>query len=215
VREIVGPDGSVLGVDLDGQAVAFANQRRLANGLTNVAFINGDARSVQFERLFDAAVGRFVLMFISDSTAALRVVASKVREGGVLAFHEWAAGTSPASAMNLPVLSVLLDLMVRTFERSGARRDIGAELYWRMREAGLDPEPRPVAEISVSIDQGEIAWRRWALFARSLRPKMLEYGLATEKQFDDLVERQLRDELRHARGVVPMSWLMVGQWARK
>src|SRR5262249_21160000 len=154
VREIVGSDGSVLGVDLDGQAVAFANQRRLANSLTNVAFIEGDARSIQFERLFDAAVGRFVLMFISDSTAALRVVASRVRQGGVLAFHEWAAGTSPASAMNLPVLSVLHDLIVRTFERSGARRDIGAELYWRMREAGLEPEPRPVAEISVSIDQG-------------------------------------------------------------
>jgi SAM-dependent methyltransferase len=214
VSDIVGPEGSVLGVDLDGTALKFANQRRAARGIANVVFREGDARSVGSERLFDAAVGRFVLMYMSDPTAALRLVADRVRPGGILAFHEWVAGISPASAMNLPVLASFQNLVSRTFLRSGARVDIGAELYWRMCDAGLDPEPRPVAEIAICTDQGEVGYRRWALFARSMLPKIVEYGLATEEEVVDTVERQLRDELVDAR-LTPLSWLMIGQWARK
>lgn len=215
VSDIVGPEGSVLGVDLDGTALGFANQRRAARGIANVVFREGDARSsVDSGRLFDAAVGRHVLMYMSDPTAALSLVAERVRPGGILAFHEWVAGISPASAMNLPVLASFQNLISRTFLRSGARVDIGAELYWRMRDAGLDPEPRPLAEIAVCTDQGEVGYRRWALFARSMLPKIVEYGLGTEEEVVDTVERQLRDELIDAR-LTPLSWLMIGQWARK
>jgi SAM-dependent methyltransferase len=214
VSDIVGPEGSVVGADLDGAALGFANQRRAARGVANVVFREGDARSVDSERLFDAAVGRHVLMYMSDPTAALRLVAERVRPGGILAFHEWVAGISPASAMNLPVLASFQNLIGKTFLRSGARLDIGAELYWRMRDAGLDPEPRPLAEIAVCTDQGEVGYRRWALFARSMLPKIVEYGLGTEEEVVDTVERQLRDELIGAR-LTPLSWLMIGQWARK
>jgi SAM-dependent methyltransferase len=214
VSELVGPEGSVVGIDLDGTAVRFADQRRAARAIANVAFREGDARSVKSERLFDAAVGRFVLMFMSDPTAALRLIAERVRPGGILAFHEWVAGLSTASA-NQPVLASFQNLISATFERSGAHLGIGAELYWRMRDAGLEPEPRPLAEVAVCMGEGAVAYRRWALFARSMLPKIVEYGLAAKKTALDAVERQLRDELIDARGLMPLSWLMVGQWARK
>jgi ubiquinone/menaquinone biosynthesis C-methylase UbiE len=214
VSEIVGPEGSVVGIDLDGAALALADQRRAAHGISNVVFREGDARSVNPERLFDAAVGRFVLMFMSDPTATLRLVAERVRPGGVLAFHEWVAGISPASAMDLPVLASFQDLIRKTFALAGARVDIGAELHWRMRDAGLEPEPRPLAEIAVCTDQGPVGYRRWALFARSLLPKIVEYGLGSEAEVVDTVERQLHDELIDAH-LTPLSWLMIGQWARK
>ena len=116
VRELVGPAGSVVGVDLDGDAVRLADDRRAALGVTNVVFRMADARHVDCERLFDAAVGRFVLMFMSEATAALRLIAEKVRPGGIVAFHEW-AGSPPASAMKLPVLASLQELIAATFER--------------------------------------------------------------------------------------------------
>ena len=37
-------------------------------------------------------------------------------------------------------------------------------------------------------------YRRWALFARSVLPKIVEYGLATEKDMLDALD-ELRDEL--------------------
>src|SRR5262245_54934827 len=88
VSELVGSEGSVVGVDLDAGALRFAEERRSAQGITNIIFRKGDARSVESERPFDAAVGRFVLMFMNDPTAALRLISEKVRPGGIVAFHE-------------------------------------------------------------------------------------------------------------------------------
>ena len=215
VSELVGSAGSVLGIDLDGVALRVAEERRAARGTTNVAFHQGDARSVASARVFDAAVGRLILMYMSDPTAALRLIGERVRPGGVLAFHEWAAGMLPASAPNLPVLASFQALIGKTFERSGARLDMGAELAGCMRDAGLESEPRPLAEINVCIGQNAVVYRRWALFARSMLPKIVEYGLADERQVLDTVEGALRNELMNARGPVPTSWLMIGQWARK
>src|SRR5262245_17078785 len=109
------------------------------------------------------------VMDIGCGVAALRLIAERVRPDGVVAFHEWALGISTTSA-NQPVLASFQNLISKAFERSGARVEIGAELYARMQDAGLEPEPRPLAEIAVCMDQGAVAYRRWALFARSMLP---------------------------------------------
>ena len=43
-----------------------------------------------------------------------------------------------------------------------------------MRDAGLEPAPWPLAEINVHLGQDDVAYRRWALFGRSMLPKMVE-----------------------------------------
>jgi ubiquinone/menaquinone biosynthesis C-methylase UbiE len=212
VSELVGPQGCVVGVDLDRDAIKLAERRCVGKRLTNVSFLHMDARSIVTDRLFDAAVGRLVLMFTSDPTEALRRIAKRVRPGGIIAFHEW-VGRVP-SAINQPVLASLQKLLSSTFERSGARLEIGAELYWRMLDAGLDPEPQPLAEIAVEGQRHGLAYRRWMLIARSLLPKIVEYGLATEEELLRRLE-ELRNELDTSRDLTPLSWLMIGQYARK
>jgi SAM-dependent methyltransferase len=213
VSALVGPRGSVVGVDLDRGAIEIAEKRCVEQRLANVSFREGDARTIKTGRLFDAAVGRLVLMFTSDPTVALRCIAERVHPGGIVAFHEW-VGQVP-SAMNQPVLASLQNLLSRTFARSGARLDIGAELYWRMFDAGLKPERRPLVEIAVDTERGTVAYRRWALIVRSLIPKIVEYGFATEKEVLHTIEQELRDELLATRSLTPLSWPMIGQWARK
>ena len=216
VSKLVGPEGSVVGVDVDGDALAVAERRRVSASRANVAFHQGDARSVDAGRLFDAAVGRFVLMFMRDPTEALSLIAARVRPGGVVAFCEWCARpTTTASASDQPALASLLQLLAETQERSGASLEIGAELFWRMRDAGLEPDPSPVAEIAFRMDQADAGYRRWELMARSMLPKMIEYGLTTERELLHLIEHPLRDELIGPRTVVPLTWLLISQWARK
>jgi ubiquinone/menaquinone biosynthesis C-methylase UbiE len=215
VAGMVGSDGSVIGVDLDGEALKLAEERRLQMGITNVQFRHSDARSVEDERLFDAAVGRFVLKFMSNAAEALRQIAQRLRPGGIVAFHESDWRVSTARAMNQPVLARLLDLFARTFERSGVRMENGAELYSLMLDAGLEPDPSPLAEIPVHMGNGEVAYRRWALFARSVLPKMVEYQIATADEVRRLVDNEWRDELKTTRGFTSLGWLMIGQWARK
>lgn len=216
VSELVGPEGSVVGIDIDGDALAIAERRRASSAISNVAFQQSDARSVEAGRLFDAAVGRLVLMYIRDPTAALRLIVERIRPGGVVAFCEWCARpTTTASGPDQPALTALLQLLGETFKRSGATLEIGAELFWRMLDAGLDPDPNPLAEIVFRMDQPDEAYRRWAWMARSLLPKMIEYGLTTKSEAVQLIEHSLRDELSRPRALFPLSWLMISQWARK
>ena len=212
VAGLVGPEGSVVGVDLDAEALKLAEERRNAKRINNIEFHLSDARSVDSGGLFDAAVGRFVLLFMSDPAEGLRQIARRVRPGGLVAFHE--PDARMRIAPNQPVLAGLLDLFARTFARTGARVEIGAELYKWMRDAGLKPNPRPLAEIPVLMGNGEAAYRRWTLFARSLLPRIVKHGLATEKDVLDILE-QLRNELIPADGLIPLNWLLIGQWAHK
>jgi ubiquinone/menaquinone biosynthesis C-methylase UbiE len=213
VSALVGPQGSVTGVDIDGDATAIAEQRRAAQGITNVSFRQADARYLDPGPLFDAAVGRFVLMFMRDPTEALRLFAERVRPGGILAFCEQAASITATSDSSQPALAALLALFTSVFERSGARPDVGAELYSRMSDAGLQPHPRPLAEFVLHPARGALAYRRWAQFARSMLPKIVEHGLGTEEEIRHRVEHDLREELLAATGLVPLSWLMISQWA--
>jgi SAM-dependent methyltransferase len=200
-------------VDVDGDAIDIAERRRAAQQIANVTFRQADARHLESGRLFDAAVGRFVLMFLPDPTEALRSFARRVRPGGILAFCEQVASVTGTPAGHLPVLAALLALFTSAFQRSGARPDVGAESYSRMRDAGLQPHPRPLAEFVLCPAHDTLAYRRWALFARSMLPKIVEYGLGTEEEIQHSIEHDLRNELRAATGLVPLSWLMISQWA--
>ena len=120
VAALVGPEGSVVGVDLDAEALKLAEQRRAAQGLSNVEFLQSDVRSVDAARLFDAAVGRFILHFMKDPTETIRQIAERVRPGGIVAFHEPDSRLTISPAMNQPVLARLQDLLARTFECTGA-----------------------------------------------------------------------------------------------
>jgi ubiquinone/menaquinone biosynthesis C-methylase UbiE len=86
--ELVGGSGSVLGVDRNPGALAVAERRASEAGLTNVAFVEGDLASPALGEGFDAVVGRFVLQHHPEPAVALRLLAGRVRSGGIVAFQE-------------------------------------------------------------------------------------------------------------------------------
>ena len=95
---LVGREGEVVGVERDPEAVASAAARVAQAGMSNVRFIQGDVQTLDgVADGFDAAVGRFVLMYVPDPAAALRRAASLVRPGVLVCLHEvdlvydWAA----------------------------------------------------------------------------------------------------------------------------
>src|SRR5215212_4010470 len=70
--ELVGPTGSVVGVELDPDLLAVARERARRAGLTNVTFYLGDAADTVPDQCFDALIGRWILVFLPDPVAALR-----------------------------------------------------------------------------------------------------------------------------------------------
>jgi SAM-dependent methyltransferase len=86
----VAPDGSVLGIDLSGAVLGFA--QRAGNGCERLRFVQGDAQVFPFEPAsFDAAFSRFGVMFFNDPTAAFINIRRSLRPHGRLAFVCWRA----------------------------------------------------------------------------------------------------------------------------
>ncbi len=86
----VGPDGTVVGIDLSDTALVFA--RRAAMGCERVRFVHADAQVFSFEPAsFDAAFSRFGVMFFADPIAAFVNIRRSLKPNGRLAFVCWRA----------------------------------------------------------------------------------------------------------------------------
>jgi SAM-dependent methyltransferase len=83
-------DGSALGVDTSAQRLAEARRRARAEGLRNVSFECGDARTHPFAAgRFDLGLSRFGTMFFADPTAAFAHLGRALRPGGRLVQIVW------------------------------------------------------------------------------------------------------------------------------
>lgn len=177
---LVGPDGSVVGVDADARSVATAESRARSAGIGNLTFRQGDFRQLAFEQPFDAVVGRFVLMYVADPSDALRRVAGLVRPGGVVAFQEFhlesAMRSWPLSPTSLYERSV--DWVLETLRRAGVDTEMGLKLARAFRGAGL---PAPVASLYCPLMSGpdHPGYRLFAEILRSTLPLMDAFGVAT------------------------------------
>src|SRR5437899_622053 len=151
VARLVGPSGEVVGIERDASSVERAQARVAAAGFRNVSFTQTDVSQIVSDKPFDAAVGRFILMFLPDPVSVLRSVAGLVRPGGVLAFQEPSWIPMLALGDRLPLWSSVLRSIHETFLRSGANPEMGLALYPIFQEIGL-PAPKMHLEIPLGSD---------------------------------------------------------------
>jgi ubiquinone/menaquinone biosynthesis C-methylase UbiE len=86
----VGPEGSVLGIDLAEKLLAVARAKAEVHGLHNVKFRTGDMLDSGLPNSsFDAVVCVFGIFFVPDMAAAVRELWKLVRPGGQLAITTW------------------------------------------------------------------------------------------------------------------------------
>lgn len=212
VAAIVGPSGEVVGVERDPRSLARATARVAEAGLRNVSFTQCDVSQIPCKKLFDAAVGRFILMFLPDPVAVLRSASCLVRPAGILAFYEpqW----SPVLTLlePLPLWFKTASLIRDTFRRCEANTEMGLALFRMFQEAGL-PAPRMHMEVLVGRDP---EYARWFYdLVCSLLPRIQEFSLPVHAlgNLATLLER-LQAELAASGSVVPLL-APVGVWSRK
>jgi SAM-dependent methyltransferase len=209
---LAGPTGKVHGIDRAAEAVAVARDRAAQAGATNVTFEVADAATFQSSEMFDAVVGRLVLAYQPDPGAVLRHLASLVREGGVLAFHECdlsTATTKPA----VPLFQQMVGLVIDTYRRANLEADMGSRLHSAIREAGL-AAPRMIAASRIESGPDSPAYAAVARVVSSAAPMMERLGVATTAELElDTLESRLRDEITRAEALVFMP-RFVGAWTR-
>ena len=148
VARIVGPTGEVVGVERDAGSIALAQVRIAAAGLHNVTFTQSDVRDIPAGDLFDAAVGRFILMFLPEPALVVSALSGRVRPGGVIAFHEvsWAAFLPSRCDFDAASAARCARLIHATFQRTGSNTEMGPALSTVYRQAGL-PAPTMTSDM--------------------------------------------------------------------
>ncbi len=189
--QLVGPQGSVVGVDMNAAILETARARVRQAGHHNITFIAGDAREVELANDFDALVGRLVLMYLPDPGTALRQLVTHLRPRGIVAFQEaelvlYQSVRTPET----PFVNQLVEWGLEVFRRSGANVGMGLELYHAFVEAGL---PAPVSHLEAPAGGGP-DWVGYEFLKQgfaSLLPLMEAYGIATAEQLgiDTFAER--------------------------
>jgi len=86
---IVGPEGSVLGVDIAPNFIDVARKEAAEGGLENVRFEVQDVQATPFEQRFDYAFSRFGTMFFENPVPALRNVREAMSPGATLCIVVW------------------------------------------------------------------------------------------------------------------------------
>jgi SAM-dependent methyltransferase len=91
VAVLVGPHGRVLGIDLVEDMLVTARERAAALGLAHAEFRAGDVTAIDLPpAAFDAVIGRWSLIYVSDVHAALRRLREVLVPGGRIAITAWA-----------------------------------------------------------------------------------------------------------------------------
>jgi ubiquinone/menaquinone biosynthesis C-methylase UbiE len=89
IAEIVGPEGSVLGMDCCEEFLKFGREDVAAAGLNNVDFIEADVQSYPFKPEYDFCFSRFGTQFFENPVAGLRAMRSSLKPGGVMTMIVW------------------------------------------------------------------------------------------------------------------------------
>ena len=207
---LVGPDGSVVGVDRSPDALARARLRAGQRGLAQVQFVQGDVNDPAPGGPFDAIVERLVLWTVPDPAALLRRQATVLRPGGLVVPIEVDLSTIrslPETAFGTQGKS----WVVEAFAKAGMSM-LGPRLWAIVQEAGL----RPLGMIGVQPHFGPGEEVGIAFLVETMRvaaPLIVGTGVATAEEIGmETLEQRLTDEGQRSQAVRATPMLL-SAWA--
>ena len=209
---LVGPTGSVLGVDAAPAMVELASARAAEKGLTTVRFTQSAIDAIDLEEPVDAVIGRLILMHLPDPAATLRYLSSLLRPGGVLAFAEIDI-TRARSVPDLPFFSEVIAGIVRAFEAMGMSPRFGTTLHTVFAEAGVGaPQLTIGAPIGTAADADILAYGAEVWRLVSPIAEQGGYGLDDLGDMDEFVPR-FREEALAANALITMPSIITA-WTK-
>jgi ubiquinone/menaquinone biosynthesis C-methylase UbiE len=212
--DLVGPEGTVTGIDINAELIETARARAAATGMRNVSFLVGDAALAELDHRFDAVVGRCVLFFARQPAALVRRLAGHVRDGGIVAFQEPANATlAPMSLPRSQLLEQLWGWILETYRRADMDLYMGLRLRSIFAEAGL---AAPEMHLDAAAGGGP-DWPGYEYMARLIRtilPQITRLGVATEQDIGvDTLAGRLRAEIGDDGAAV--TWGFITAWAHR
>jgi len=212
--KLVGPNGSVVGVDKSSEAVTMAKRRASAGGYENVKFVESNIHNFSTEQLFDIVIGRLILMYQPDPVETVSQVAKYVKPGALVIFQELDFTSNTLTKPHAPLYECAIGWIKEVLHRANIPTQMGLMLYRTFVEAGL-PAPEVVGSTRIEGGKDSPMYEYIAESVRSLLPRMEQFKVTTaeEVQVDTLAKR-LCDESVNNGGVAVLPMLM-GAWSHK
>ena len=210
--ELVGPRGSVVGVEINPQAIETASTRVRESGYNNARFELGDVRDTLADGEFDAVIGRWILMWVADPVALLNAAKGYLRPNGIIAFQESEFTCGPTTFPETPLFRQVAQWSADIMDQGGPDFHMGYKLHKTFLDAGL-PSPQLVFHTPIGSGQTWSGFEYLAETVRRLLPRLQQLGVAgpNEIEIDTLADR-LRDEAGQAESVATMP-AVIGAWS--
>jgi SAM-dependent methyltransferase len=165
----VGPDGSVVGTDVDDKMLGGAAQLIQSEGLANVTLVKDDLfRSQLAPGAFDLVHSRFQIAPLGRAAEQLAAYRGLLRPGGILVLEDPDMASWRVNP-DAPAVQDLIALIERGFRSAGGNFNAGRELPALLRGVGLTP--RTTARV-VALEPGHPYLRLPLQFATALRPRL-------------------------------------------
>jgi SAM-dependent methyltransferase len=170
LSEWIGPDGEVVGTDIDDAMLAAARQFVDSEGLGNVVLMKDDLFASKLESSsFDLVHARFQIAPLGRGPDQIANHLQLLRPGGTVALEEWDVSSWN---FNPPVraLDSLVELIGQSFAQSGGDMHVGRKLLDLLR--GFDIEGNVRAEV-LALPPGHPYLRLPLQFAAALEERLL------------------------------------------
>lgn len=190
LARIVGPAGSVVGIDMDETGVERAGREAEARGLP-AAFRVADVHVLEEEGEFDLVFARFLLSHLPKPEVALARMVRALRPGGVVVLEDVDFGGHvchpPCAAFDRYV-----ELYRAAVRRRGADPEIGPRLPGMLEDAGAAEVEFEALQLVYREGEGKLLA---PVTMEHIREAVAGSGLASHEEID----RTVRDLDAHAR----------------
>jgi SAM-dependent methyltransferase len=210
LAEMVGPMGSVTGIDASGEQLEQASELCAGEGLTQTSFVKANAARTGLPRnWFDLVYCRFLLLHLPDPAACLREMRDVLRPGGILVVEDG----DLASATSVPPTA--MDAFAELFGRFGPMRgldySLARNLYHLVLGAGFSDVNLEIHQPAILAGDENRAFLKWSV--EEAGPAFVEAGIVTRDQLEWTLARM--QEAVEDPNVLILAPRMSMVWARK
>jgi SAM-dependent methyltransferase len=208
LADIVGPSGSVIGIDADATMIAQAAEECASLGLSNVTCRTGEATELELtDSSVDLAHVRLVLVNVATPSAVISELVRVTRPGGLVIAQEYDLISWECEPCH-PSFAALREAMITLWASRGFDGHIGRRLPRLFSEAGL---VEVNASAHVGIDDRHF-WNQRLLsdFARRFAPQLVGLGIVSDRELathlDALADHLDRPDTIVIRPMLVQAW---------
>jgi SAM-dependent methyltransferase len=183
LARLVGPEGKVVGVDIDPTVLAIARQDAEAQHWENVEFRQSRIGESEFDPQFDLVYARFLLTHLKDPSGALLLMQRALRPGGRVVVED-IDFRGHFCYPDCPALGRYVELYTQAAQQAGGDPNIGPRLPELLLAAGLERVQMNVVQPAGM--EGEVKLVN-PITMENIADTVLAAGLASRGEIDQII----------------------------